>query len=416
MPRDLTPQQAEKAIQEAVGFLAAKTETRWLAAHMARHTEDGRPTFDPKMQTAATNSKTIRVGPWFCSLPLRQRAFVLAHEILHCVYQHPLRNRMYRKLGIGPDLKPFRPRKANTAEDFNINATALTDLGFHPHDMPPGGLFDSQYTPEMTADEIYGQLDDDEDDSDQSEQSDNSFDEHEDAPEGDPSDGDSDDDQPEPKTPQEVQDLIEGQVKRALNEAQSIGALPGGLRRRLAKSYEPKVRWTDLLRDYMENLAQGADTVSPRPNRRRLVLPPHPYFPSSRGTSLGTVVIAPDVSGSISMPEYNLFMSELKAILAECQPEALHMVSWDTAAEHTEVEDEGDLDRVDVHGGGGTEYASAVSLIESLDLEPELVICMTDGLVSWGDASRIRWPHITLSTTRHARCPVGETIYVSLYD
>lgn len=410
MSRELTSQQAEKAIQEAVGFLATKTKTRWLAAHMARHTEHGRPTFDPKTPTAVTDGVSIRFGTWACQLPLKQRVFVLAHEILHCVLQHPLRNRMYRKLGIGPDLKPIDFKRANVAEDYNINATLLTDLGFHPNDMPSGGLFDSQYTPEMTADEIYCQLDG-EDASDQGEQSDNSFDEHEDAPD----DGSGDGDQPDPKTPQEVQDIIEGRVKQALNAAQSIGALPGGLKRRLSKAYAPKVHWTDLLRDYMEHLAQGADTVSPRPNRRRLVLPPHPYFPSSRGTALGTVVIAPDVSGSISEPEYNLFMTELKTILAECQPEALHLISWDTSAVHTEVEDDGDLDRVAVHGGGGTEYASAVAMIESLDLEPELVICMTDGMVGWPDASRIRWPHITLSTT-HYRCPVGETIYVSLYD
>lgn len=411
---NLTPEQAGKAlaaanklVQASVAYLAAKTETRGIASHMARYTTGSGPTYDPNLKTACTDGQSIRVGPWVCNLPTRQLAFVLAHEIMHCVYQHPLRNRLYRKLGIGPDLKPINHKRMNTAEDFNINATLLSDLGFRPQDMPPGGLFDSQYGPEMTADEIYCQLPEDAGE-DEGEESGNSFDEHEDAPE-DEGDGD-----PEPKTPQDIADIAGEATKQALLEMQAIGALPGSMRRRLSQAYEPRIPWTDKLRDRMENVAAGAEQNSPRANRRRLVLPPHPYFPSQRGYALGTVVIAPDVSGSISQREFNIFMAELKSILTMCQPEHLHMVSWDSDAVHHEIEDEDDLERVEVHGGGGTEYRAAIDLIENMDLEPDLVICMTDGFVDWGNTARIRWPHITLSTSTET-CPVGETIHVDIY-
>ena len=107
-----------------------------------------------------------------------------------------------------------------------------------------------------------------------------------------------------------------------------------------------------------------------------------------------------------------MFLSEVKAILEDLRPRELHVIWWDTEAVLETVEDLDDLEMLiqkEVPGGGGTVYDCALDLIEAEGLEPDVVICMTDG---WVSCSRreVPYPHVTLTTG--SDLPFGRNIHV----
>lgn len=415
---------ADKALYEMRAYLSAKAETRWLSAHFYR--SGGSMTYDPKVPTACTNGKRDRFGTWAIQLELRQRGFVGGHERLHGVLRHMERNKMYRKLGLGPDLKPFNHKKMNKAEDYHINGL-LFEMGFSYHDMPLGGLYDPRFTTDMTADEIYCELpDEDGEEGDEDGPRGEGWDEHEDPDEGDsdrPADEDEDDgedgDSEQPPTNprqavQGIQDKLDEQVKDDLLKAQAMGGLPGSLARKLGALLSPKVDWDEELREDLELIAGQTEPAMDRPNRRKAYLAQklETFFMGKSGYVLNCVVLAPDVSGSITETEYQTFMSEIRAILDDLSPRECHILHWDTVAHHTEVEEPEDLERINVGGYGGTVYTCVPDKINELGLEPDVVICLTDGYVDWPNENQVPWKHITLCTAQGQKAPFGKTIYV----
>lgn len=400
MPRKATD--PITSIEEAAAFIAAKPQTRWIAAHMARTCEGGMPDFSEDVETAYATSKRIVLGPWATALPLRQRAFVILHEALHQFLEHPLRNALYRRAEIGPDLAPYESGRMNRAEDYIVNDIIINDLGFSHADRPKGTLWDAQYRAATTSeDTVYCQLPSEpEDDPD-------NWDDHSQDPEV-PDDAELSDDTP--TDPQEIANIVDARVKQHMLDATAAGELPGGLARKLQGHYEPRVSWIDYFKDLLERCAGNTETTWTRPNRRRLVVPPHPYLPSSRGLSLGTVAICVDVSGSISEAEFTAFMGEIKQVLEEFHPRELHVVTWDRGTNYTLIEDLSDLENLVVTGGGGTDYRVALDRLRIEGIEPELVINMTDGWVDW--PAEPEWQHITLSTSQP--CPWGDNISVPL--
>jgi hypothetical protein len=74
---------------------------------------------DARVPTAGiTASGKLLVSPdWFCALPVADRAFVAAHELLHLAFQSHER-------GLGSD-----PMHFNVAHDFIINDVLVEALG-----------------------------------------------------------------------------------------------------------------------------------------------------------------------------------------------------------------------------------------------------------------------------------------------
>src|SRR5690606_23983989 len=81
---------------------------------------------DKTIPTMATDGETIRYNPeWTDSLTLDETTFVLAHETLHCVFDH-----MGRR-------GERTPNRWNQAADYIINELLIKDrIG----SMPAGGL------------------------------------------------------------------------------------------------------------------------------------------------------------------------------------------------------------------------------------------------------------------------------------
>lgn len=91
--------------------------------------------------TAATDGKFVYFNRDFVlSLEPRQLMFVLAHEVLHCLYDH-----LGRRQGRDPKIW-------NIANDLMVNYTLYQNkIG----QMPPHGLYDERFNDEMHSEEIY---------------------------------------------------------------------------------------------------------------------------------------------------------------------------------------------------------------------------------------------------------------------
>lgn len=336
--------------------------------------------YKPDTKTAATNGTTIWVGDWFLSRPIRQRVFLLGHEILHAVLDHLPRAKKYQDRGFGMDLRPFSHGRANMAMDAVINAVLVaSQIG----DMPAGGVYRGHSDMDRTWDDVYLEM--------------------EEPPERDPDWKPDDGGQgpldehlpPDPNGPSEVEQ--KQAVAQARNAAQAAGKLPAALGRLIGEILEPKLPWRQLLRDFVTSRAGKDEASWRRLNRRRLVLPPGVPFPGRDGRQLNCIVLAVDTSGSISPETLTSFMGEMKSILEEVRPRETHVIWWDTEAKAVLIEEPEDLVSAQPYGGGGTNWDCVPRKIQELDLEPDCVITLTDGYIDTGHTSA-PWPHLCVTT------------------
>lgn len=328
--------------------------------------------YKPDTKTASTDGVTIYVGDWFLDRPIRERVFILAHEILHGVLDHLPRAKKYADRGFGFDLKPFSHPRSNLAMDAVINsALVASQIG----DMPAVGVYRGRADMDRTWDEVYLEMEEPPPDQDPQ-----GFDEH--LP-------------PDPNGPSEAEQ--KQAVAQARNAAQAAGKLPAALGRLIGEILEPKLPWRQLLRDFVTAHAGKDESSWRRLNRRRLVLPPNIPFPGRDGCQLNCIVLAVDTSGSISQETLASFMGEIRSILEEVSPRETHVIWWDTEAKHTLIEEPEDLTRQEAYGGGGTNWDCVPRMIAELDLEPDCVVTLTDGYVQTSHTST-PWPHLTVTT------------------
>lgn len=343
------------------------------------------------VKTAATDGKQLKVNAdWFKNKcrNVDERVFVLAHEILHVILQHPQRLKYYLDLGMGPDLKPFKKGKANHAMDYIINDTLINDSVGKP---PIGALINPQFDRTMIWDEVYEQLPDEDDNDDE-------MDEHE---PGDPS-----------NAPTKSQ--IQRAVQSAASAAKAQGKLPAGLQRMVDEICDPQVPWTDHLKRAVATLS-GRDTQTwAKPNRRRLAAPPHVYWPGQMGMHAGCVLSINDTSGSVSDKEQSQFFGELHAILSDLSPEMVYVMFVDAEVHGIhELHDVNDLIglRSEVKGGGGTDMTVGFKAIDQLAVKPSTVIVFTDGYTPFGEDTGI--PTIWCITS-DVVAPWGVTVNVKI--
>jgi predicted metal-dependent peptidase len=341
--------------------------------------------------TAGTDAKYLFVNPkWFkekCR-SVDERVFVLAHEILHVIMHHPTRLKYYMDLGVGPDLKTFSKGKANHAMDYIINDTLIHDNVGKP---PIGALINPQFDRTMIWDEVYEQLPDEDD-------NDDGMDEH--MP-GDPG-----------TAPSKAQ--IQRAVQSAASAAKSQGKMPGSMQRLVDEICNPQVPWQDHLRKAVATMS-GRDTQTwARPNRRRLAVAPHVYWPGRMGMHAGCVLSINDTSGSVSDKEQASFFGELHGILSDLQPEMLYVMFVDAQVHGIhELHDANDLIglKSQVKGGGGTDMTVGFKEIDRLAVRPSTVIVFTDGYTPFGADTGI--PTIWCITS-DVTAPWGTTVHVKV--
>ena len=352
---------------------------------------------DETTPTAKTNGRDEVYGRGFVAkLRDTELAFLIAHEASH---------KMYRHLTTWKKLHDESHKLANQACDYVINlmlkdldpnGSVITMPMFRdgPHIGKPIGLVDEKYRG-MNTKQVFDILKQEQKDKGNKGESGDEGGEG-----GEPCDGDGDGGLDEhdwggakDMSEAEKADLerdIDQAIRQGLMAQKRAGGGAGGMNRELAELMEPKVNWREVLREFVKATCRAKDSSSwRRPNRRYLST--GLYMPSLIGEKVGHIVIAVDTSGSVGMAELAEFLSEVKGVAEEVNPDVIDLIYWDSAVAGHEIYTDSEvaniIDSTKPRGGGGTSPSCVSRYLKDKAIEPECIIVLTDGYVGgdWGN-------------------------------
>ena len=143
------------------------------------------------------------------------------------------------------------------------------------------------------------------------------------------------------------------------------------------------VDWAAELSDFISHRVPSGDYSWTRPSRRGLGL--GMSLPGPDGESLGAILVAVDVSGSISAPELQAFAGEVQGILEITKSRATIVYHSNRIKRIQEWEPgEGDLE-LSAPTGGGTSHVCVQEHLRTMDEMPDAIVALTDGYSRWGD-------------------------------
>lgn len=336
---------------------------------------------DASVKTMATNGEEIRYNPEFlASMTLQETVFVLAHETLHCVFQH-----MHRR-------GQRNANKYNIAADYVINDVLVNEkVG----KMPEGCLLNPSLVAQGkgTTEGVYDLLPDS-DEQKQPGESGGAMDEVSDA-------GND--------AAETAAKEAEMRVKivQAGNAAKMQGKLSQGIARLVGEVTATRTDWKSVLRRFLSERAK-TDLSYAKPKRRFMA--DDVNLPSLIGEKLGSIVVAVDCSGSIDEKLLNKFSSEISAIVQDVRPSVVHVLYFDSEVCATETFGCEDDVKLSPHGGGGTAFSPIFKHIEANELNPVACVVLTDLCCSdYGDVPS--YPVLWASTEKHDT-PFGEVLLI----
>lgn len=365
------------------------------------------PTRD--VPVAATDAKNILINPdTYFALPLQQRVFVAAHEIVHNVYGDV--ELLHRCVAAGTvpmhdgTTLPFDNERMQKAMDFRINALLKEGkIGV----MPEQGCYDPKISgPNDSVLDVYRKLYDD--DPSGTGKLPGGFDK---LLKPGASTGQSPSQAMQQRNPQQW--AVEIATAQILEQQRAQGKMAGALQRMFNDLLNPKVPWAEHIRSIFNRKVGSGSYNWRRPDRRFIVR--DIYMPSRSGHGAGWLVIWGDTSGSVGQGELAKYMGELSGIIEDVRPKRI-TVLWCDASIHyiDEIEDAGDLLHVKargVKGGGGTSVKPVFEWIaKNLEL-PDAMVCFTDGYVTFPKHAP-SYPVIWASTS-DVVYPWGETVRIN---
>lgn len=422
----LSKRVAERMTKSRVRFLLNKPFYGTLAARLRLK----EITYLP---TAATDGKHLYYNPEFVdNLSDEELDFLIAHEVLHCVYDH---------MGRRGDR---HPQVWNAAADYNINQTLVDNNvgklitaeklpGFDkslPKEQQGGPCYDPKYRG-MNSDEIYDELMKDvkqytvNPDGSITDEDGNKvgqiggMDDHLEPGSGDDADGEgggknANGQFTDGMTPEERK-ALQDEIKQAvLNAAQAAGAgnVPGDIERMLNELTAPKMDWRDVLRTQLESSLKR-DFTFMRPSKRSGEV----IFPGMSRDEQLEVTIAVDTSGSISVDMLRDFISEVQGIMDQYQDYEVTVMQFDTGVYGVDkftADDGRDMSEYDLRGGGGTDFDAVWNYMKDHDMEPDQLVMFTDGYPfgSWGDEDYCDTLFVIHGDPQHRiESPFGVTIH-----
>jgi predicted metal-dependent peptidase len=299
--------------------------------------------------TAATDGRDIFFNPQFLSsLPSQQQDGVLLHELLHAALLHPLR------------LHERQPELWNIAADIVVNGTILQQ-GF---ELPPGGLRDGQLE-HLSVEEVYELL---------QLPGANRFE----LTERDLLAAHAASD-PSTQVTAARDREIRTHWQQALQQASAIASgtatakLTGGIARELDSIFNPQLDWKTYLWRYLVQTPTDFQGFDRRFVGRGL------YLEGLQSESV-RVQIAIDTSGSVRLPQLQLFVSEVRAILAAYPQLECNLDYVDNAIHASHILTADSILPIP-EGGGGTSFVPFFDRVnESWDGHTQTVcIYLTDG-------------------------------------
>lgn len=363
-----------------------------------------------QVETFATDGESIIYNPqWAETLTQAETTFVMAHETLHCVFDH-----MGRR-------ETRSPNRWNQAADYIINDLLVKErIG----SMPKGGLLDSSLVLQGkgTAEGVYKLLPE-------------SSEGNKPGKPGGSLDNVMDGKivvSPDSKSgsggviitvakldPSEKQQRSTDRKIRtiqATNAAKMQGKLSANLDRLLSDALKPIVDWREVLRRFVSDRAK-VDYSFSRPKRRFLA--DDLYLPSLTGEKMGILAVAVDCSGSVDKKLLAKFSAEVNAIKQDVHPARIDVVYFDSKVLHTEsFEPDEDL-VIRACGGGGTNFSPVFQCINAMPDQPVACVFLTDLQCSdFGDAPAypVLWTVLEGKTPGIDAAPFGEVLKVQEND
>jgi predicted metal-dependent peptidase len=344
---------------------------------------------DEWLPTAAVDGRNLYYNTqFFNAMSNKEIEFVIAHEILHMVFDH---------LGRRGDRNPML---YNIAADYIVNNTLVRDrIGEKPKivDCFQDFKYDG-WTSEAVYDELFKEAE--KNGQEMLEQLGEMLDEHLDMDEN-GADGDSDNGEEKdangnnvskkkPKFSKETLKEIKDEIKEAtMAAAQSAGAgnVPAGVQRMIQELTEPKMNWRELLRQQIQSTIKNDYTFS-RPGRKGWHT--GAILPGMNFDETIDVCIALDMSGSIGNAQAKDFLGEIKGIMEEYKDYNIKLWCFDTDVyNEQDFSADGGEDLLDyeIYGGGGTDFMANWTYMKENDIQPKKFLMFTDGYAwdSWGD-------------------------------
>lgn len=430
----------EKAMTEArVAFMrACPFFAYYYYDQMVEH-----PTY--AMPTAATDGRRIMYNPSFMEkLKPQERCFVLAHEVYHTIWRHPLRMREYRRTGLVRRL-PYIAKLYNVAADYVINHVLVSlSIGL----CNPEWLYDPTIHGNQLVEDVYEAL---------YKKLPPPPPQGRPCPEGEPGEGEGKSEgkegrpMPRPSVRGMHQkggkpdlDAKEGQfdevlepyvdpatgredvpgdnefkeaIARAAAAAKASGGVPGAFKSMIDEIMEPQVQWKEHIRMLVTGKVGHRRETWATPNRRRLVLNPIIYLPGRTGHGARLVVCAVDSSGSVDDNQIAAFMAEMGAILNDCRPKEVMVIWCDHAVQRIDtarsLDELADIRVKGAPGRGGTSFKPPFKHVEKAGIVPDTLVYLTDMYPNDGWPVEPKYPVIWCATTP-VKAPFGDTVQIKV--
>ena len=379
-PKELTPDELDR--------MRAEVQERIVVARVGlllRHPFFGNMATRLKIQaaddwcpTAATDGRNLYYNTqFFNAMGNKEIEFVIAHEILHCVYDHFSR-REHRN-----------PRLYNIAADYIVNNLLVRDrIGVKPKLIDCFQDFKYEgWSSEEVYDELYKNADKIDFD-----KLGELLDEHIDwEADGDDEDGDGNGKgSGRPRLSKEDLDAIRDEIKEAMIQAASAagaGNTPAGIQRLIKEMTEPKMNWRELLRQQIQSTIRSDYTFA-RPSRKGWHT--GAVLPGMNFADTIDICISLDMSGSIGNDQAADFLGEIQGIMDEFQDYKIKLWCFDTKVYNEQdfsADGADSLTEYEIMGGGGTDFDANWIYMKEHDIQPKKFIMFTDGYPwnSWGD-------------------------------
>jgi len=180
--------------------------------------------------------------------------------------------------------------------------------------------------------------------------------------------------------------------------AKAAGQLPGSLRRVVEEIINPKIDWKELLRRYLDQFAKD-DYTWKMPNRRHIAN--GDYLPSLRSESMKEILVVVDTSASIDKELMKAALAEIEGIGGNA-PAPIRVLYCDYVMQGEE--EFGPYDRPiklkrDFPGGGGTSFKPPFEYVRQMNYDPSLMVYITDMQCSAFPREEPEYPVLWLQTT-----------------
>ena len=343
---------------------------------------------DEWLGTAAVDGRNLYYNTqFFNAMNNKEIEFVVAHEILHMVFDH---------MGRREDRDPMI---YNISADYIVNNTLVRDrIGTIPSIVQCYQDFKYEgWTSEEVYDDVYEEAK--KNGEEYLKQLGEMLDEHLDMEDGDEgsSDGDMGEDGngnatsgSKPTYSKEEEKQIKDEIKEnMISAAQSAGAgnVPGAVQRIIKELTEPKMNWREIIRQSVQSSIRSDYTFS-RPSRKGQMS--GAILPSMDFQDTIDVAVCIDMSGSIGEVQGKDFLGEVKGIMDEFPDYNIKVWCFDTDVYNEEdfaANDGKDLLDYELMGGGGTDFMANWTYMKEQEYVPKKLIMFTDGYAwdSWGD-------------------------------